>query len=104
MTWITMLAAASGSATPSATTTAIIAATASLAGAAVGAATGGIATYLLERRREKFRATGAARLLRSDLKTVAEHLALALGDWRANASGRDGGTSRSPTGTHIETL
>jgi len=66
------------------TTTAIIAALAALGGAAVGAAVGGLVTYYLERRREKATAVGAARLVRTDLQTVATHLRVAErdGNWR----------------------
>jgi hypothetical protein len=68
------------------TTTAIIAALAALGGAAVGAAVGGLVTYWLQRRGEKARALAAARLVRTDLKTVAEQVGLIEMDGNASTS------------------
>lgn len=70
-------------------TAAIIAGAAAVVGALVGALAGGLTEGVLERRRQKARAQAGARLLRSDLKSVAECLGLAevSGLWELQWSG-----------------
>lgn len=67
-----------------ATEVALIAAGAALFGGVLGAVAGGVSDYLLERRREKVKARVGARLVRSELASLAEMCAIAAtdGKWR----------------------
>jgi hypothetical protein len=64
------------------TKVAIIAAAAALLGGVLGAVAGGISDFFLERRREKVEVRVGARLVRSELASLAEMCAIAASDGR----------------------